>query len=42
LFGPGSVADDAHAVGESTRVEALLTAAETYRGVLDQLLRDDH
>ena len=38
LFGPGSVADDAHAVDESIQVDALLKTAETYRGVLERAL----
>jgi succinyl-diaminopimelate desuccinylase len=41
LFGPGSVAEDAHTADESITVPALVETAETYRGVLERCLGPD-
>ncbi|TYL36175.1 hypothetical protein CV102_23830 [Natronococcus pandeyae] len=38
LFGPGSIADDAHTVDESVAVSELEATAKTYRRALDRLL----
>ena len=38
-FGPGTIEDDAHTVGESVAVDDLVDAARIYRGVLDRSLR---
>jgi acetylornithine deacetylase/succinyl-diaminopimelate desuccinylase family protein len=39
IFGPGSIENDAHTVDESIRVNELVRTAETYRYLLDRLVR---
>lgn len=37
-FGPGSITEDAHTVGESVAVEDLVASVEVYRSILEELL----